>query len=109
MLDPGATRSTTDDMLENGEIVSFLVDEATVVAVEMHPGVLTSDVRASLPAAMAVRAPAFRRLSMEVLRASASQAPEVSGVPPRLMFTDARVAPPGRLLMLAKRKSSARS
>src|SRR5215475_9499083 len=101
MLVPGATRSTTDDMLENDEIASLLVDDATVVAVEMHPGAPTAAVRLSLPAAMAVRTPAFLRLSIEGLRESPSHVP-LTGALPRLILADASLVPPGRLPMLAR-------
>src|SRR5262245_39172420 len=101
MLEPGATRSTTGDMLENDEIVSRLVEDATVVADEMQPGAPTPEVLPSLPAAMAVNTPALRRLSIEGLRLSPSHAP-LNRPPPRLMLADASLAPPGRLFMLAK-------
>src|SRR5215471_15481843 len=89
---PGATRSTNEPMFEKDEMKSCLVDDATVMAVEMQPGELTWLVEPLLPAAIAVATPAAFRLSIGVLRLLVSQEP-VNRPPPMLMFAEARLTP----------------
>src|SRR5690349_7068737 len=98
MLVPGAIRSTTADMLVKEEIMSDLVVDPTVTALEMHPGWLTIEVELSLPAAIAVNTPAARKLSIESFCESPSQLLEVRP-PPRLMLAEATLMPPARLIL----------
>ena len=86
MLEPGASRSTWAELLENAETASALVVEPTVTAVEMQPGAPTPAVSESLPDEITVATRAARRLSISDLRASPSQA-LVLLPPPRLMLT----------------------
>ena len=72
--EPGATMSTRLLQLEKSERSSVLVEEATVMAVEMQPGRLTAPSKLSLPAAISVAMPAPFNRSMIGLRLSASQA-----------------------------------
>src|ERR1043166_7241649 len=94
---PGPTKSTTFDMLENDEMTSVLVEDATVVADEMQPGCEIRVVDPSLPAAMAVKHPAPLRLSIEGFWGSLSQVAAVFGPPPRLMLTEATLTPPANV------------
>src|SRR5207249_2753035 len=91
---PGAIRSTIAAMLEKDEIVSCLVDDATVTAVEMQPGEVTELVELLLPAAMAVATPAALRLSIGPFSGLLSHA-VVEVPPPMLMLMEASVPPGG--------------
>src|SRR5215213_1867651 len=73
MLTPGASRSTIEEKLESGAMVSCLVVLPTVIALEMHAGEATASVKPSLPEAITVAIPAALRLSMTALRGSVSQ------------------------------------
>src|SRR5215216_6331806 len=102
MLEPGASKSTADDMLEKEESWSCLVVAPTATADEMHAGVLIWLVDASLPDATAVNTPAPRRASMAGFCDApwpVSHVPE-NRPPPRLMLTDATTVPPPRLMLL---------
>ena len=100
MLEPGASRSTADDMLEKEEIWSCLVVDPTATADAMHAGALIWFVDASLPEATAVNTPAPRRASIAGFCGGErpSQVPE-NRPPPRLMLTDATTVPPPRLML----------
>src|SRR5262245_20654560 len=96
MDEPGASTSTTFDMLENDETTSASVEEPTVTAVETQPGAPIEVVVPLFHDEMAVRTPAPRRLSIPGLRVSLSQVP-VCEPPPRLMLAEATVMPPLRV------------
>jgi hypothetical protein len=81
--------------------MSVLVEAATATAVEMHAGVPIAATSPSLPAEMTVKTPAFLSRSIAGFCGSVSHVPG-KAPPPRLMFTDASLTPPGRLFMLAK-------
>src|SRR4026207_248767 len=102
MLEPGASRSATDDMLEKEEIASCLVVAPTATAVEMQTGVLIWFVELSLPEATAVNTPAPRRASIAGFCDEPWPVSQVLGnrPPPRLMLTDATTVPPPRLMLL---------
>src|SRR5688572_6816502 len=93
MATPGAKSDMKDAVFENDATTSSLPTAPTLIAEEMHPGVLNAFVNPLFPAAMAVAIRADRRLSMMGFIGSPSQG-AANVPPPRLRFTDAMFLAP---------------
>ena len=78
-------------------MTSALVVDPTATAVEIHAGEPIWLVEPLLPAEVAVRTPAPRRLSIAGFCDEPSQVPG-KRPPPRLMLADATTVPPPRLM-----------
>src|SRR6185503_17574487 len=86
---PGANSDRKGATFEKSATRSSFVVAPTLTALDTHAGALSWLVDPSLPDAMTVAMPAARRLSMNGLYGSSSQA-ALNSPPPRLMLTEAK-------------------